>query len=186
MIGSPFHLRQAGRVIHQGGVIAYPTEAVFGLGCDPLNPAAVHRLLDLKKRPLHKGVILIGATFEQVRPYMGPLDDSQLKKMKESWPGPNTWVVPAAPGLPHWLTGGRTTIALRVTDHPVAARLCLAAGTALVSTSANISDQPPARSALQVRRQFGNGLDMIVNGPLGSEARPTTIRNLLDGAVLRN
>lgn len=182
---SPFNLRRAARVFHAGGLLAYPTEAVFGLGCDPLNPDAVRRLLALKQRPEQKGLILIGADFGQLRPFVEPLGEAQMAPLLASWPGPNTWLLPAAHGLPRWLRGSHATLAVRVTDHPVAAALCRACASPLVSTSANLSGHPPARSALKVRMALGGRIDRIVNAPCGGATRPSTIRDAVSGCIIR-
>lgn len=178
-------LHHAVQVVRSGGVIAYPTESVYGLGCDPLEHAAVRRIYALKQRDAAKGLILIAAEIRQLLPFIAPLQDDTLRKLKASWPGPVTWVVPAAPCLPFWLSGGRNTLAVRVTGHPVAAALCSAAGMALVSTSANKSGRPPARTALAVRAQLGDGVDYVLPGAVGGLARPTEIREALTGKVLR-
>lgn len=180
---SPFQLRQAVQAIAGGRVIAYPTEAVFGLGCDPLDGGAVRRLLAIKGRPLSKGLILIAADFDQLKPFLASLPAADAATVSASWPGPVTWVLPAAPDLPSWLSGGRPTIAVRVTAHPIAAALCRAAGSALVSTSANPTGRPPARTELQVRQRC-SGVDFIVHGPTGGRRRPTEIR-ALGGELLR-
>jgi L-threonylcarbamoyladenylate synthase len=193
-VGStPFGLREAARAVAAGGVIAYPTEAVFGLGCDPLHPGAVLRILDIKGRGIDKGLILIAADFAALLPYVEPLDSARMAEIRASWPGPNTWLLPARPHTPGWLTGAHDTLAVRVTDHPVAAALCRACARygghigsgALVSTSANLSDLPPARSPLAVRRQLGDAPDLIVAGRAGSRGRPSTIRDGRSGRVLR-
>jgi len=181
----PWKLREAARVIHAGGVIAYPTEAVYGLGCDPLDGAAVQHLLELKGRPVDKGLILIAADFEQLRPFVGKLDGSVMETVLASWPGPNTWIMPAAENLPGWLCGAHGTLAVRVTDHPVAAALSRSCGMPLVSTSANPSGCRPARSVLTVKRYFPSGVALIVNGALGGLQRPTRIRSAIDGAEIR-
>lgn len=180
-----WQLAQAVRTLRAGGVIAYPTEAVFGLGCDPFNPQAVLRLLELKRRPMEKGLILIAADIDQLAPFMTSLSAADRARLMTSWPGPNTWLVPARPETPVWLRGAHHTIAVRVTAHPLANALCLAAGHALISTSANPARQPPARSALQVRRYFEDRVDYVVPGALGIEPRPTTIRDLRTGKTLR-
>lgn len=182
---SPFLLRNAAATLQGGGVIAYPTEAVYGLGCDPLNAQAVQRILDLKRRASSKGMILIAADYRQIRPFIQPLGDDRMQEIRASWPGPNTWILPAAANAPAWLTGGRDTIAVRVTAHPIAAALCRAAEMPLVSTSANLSSQPPARSALQVYRLFDDRLDLIISGATGGALQPTCIRDGRSGAVLR-
>ena len=181
----PFQLRRAAQVLHAGGVIAYPTEAVYGLGCDPLDPDAVHRLLALKGRAAAKGVILIAADLDQLAPYLAPVDPEARERAEASWPGPVTWVWPARPEVPAWLTGGRDTLAVRVTDHAPSAALCHAFGGPLVSTSANRAGRAPARSPLDVRCAFPRGVDLIVHGPLGGRGRVSAIRDVRTGAVLR-
>src|SRR5579885_1531122 len=98
-------LRHAVETVRNGGVVAYPTEAVYGLGCDPLDHAAVRRIFEIKQRDAGKGLILIAAEIEQLLPYMAKLPDEVGAKLRASWPGPVTWVVPAAPSLPFWLSG---------------------------------------------------------------------------------
>lgn len=168
-----------------GGVIAYPTEAVFGLGCDPLEYGAVQRILDLKRRDAGKGLILIAARLEQLLPYLASLTPNIRKKLEATWPGPVTWVLPAAAYTPAWLTGGRETLAVRVTAHPLAKNLCELCDMALVSTSANHSGHPPARTALQVRNSLGPDVDCIVPGRVGPQIKPTEIRDGMSGKVLR-
>ncbi|HEB92505.1 MAG TPA: threonylcarbamoyl-AMP synthase [Gammaproteobacteria bacterium] len=180
-----WQLRQAARVIHAGGLIAYPTEAVYGLGCDPLNAAAVLRLLSLKRRSMDKGLILIAADFSQLSPFLLPLNSDDEATLHTTWPGPVTWLLPARPETPRWLRGSHDTLAVRITDHPQAAALCRQLGHPLISTSANRSGQTPARSSLAVRRQLGPALELIISGPLGNQTRPTPIRDLASGRILR-
>ncbi len=181
----PWKISRAATLIREGGVVAYPTEAVFGLGCDPRNPEAVARLLAIKGRPARQGLILIAASFAPLRPFVKPLPGRQMKRVLRDWPGPHTWIFPAAPGVPGWLTGGHATLAVRVTDHPIAAALCRAAKTAIVSTSANRSGRPPLRDATSVRRRLGRHLDAIITGATGGLKRPTPIRDAQSGATLR-
>lgn len=178
-------LAQAARVLAVGGIVAYPTEAVYGLGCDPLDFDAVARLLALKRRPVEKGVILIAASLAQLEPWLLPLDAAQRARIGDTWPGPNTWLVPCRRSTPYWLRGAHDTLAVRVTAHPLAAALCTAFGGAIVSTSANRAGRPPARSALAVRSRLGGEVDLVLNGALGGQARPTTIRSLATGEVVR-
>ncbi|MES9873424.1 MAG: L-threonylcarbamoyladenylate synthase [Candidatus Sedimenticola sp. 6PFRAG7] len=182
----PWKLREAARHFRQGGLLAYPTEAVFGLGCDPLDPYAVRRILRLKQRPVEKGLILIAADFDQLRPFVQTLDDGTMQQVFESWPGPHTWLLPAADGLPYWLKGEHKTLAVRVTAHPVAAALCRACGSPLVSTSANLAGHPPARTALDVQRSLGGGIDMLIHSPVGRQTQPSTITDAVTGRTIRS
>lgn len=185
MHSSSWPLKRAVETVRGGGVIAYPTEAVYGLGCDPLEETAVARVLEIKERDAAKGLILIAAHMEQLLPFMAKLPADISQKLEASWPGPVTWVVPAASHVPAWLTGGRSTLAVRVTAHPVANALCVACDMALVSTSANRSGQSPARTAVMVRTQLGDAVDCIVAGEVGGLDKPTEIREALTGKVLR-
>lgn len=181
---SAFRLRRVRDVLRGGGVIAYPTEAVFGLGCDPAAPEAVARVIDLKHRAPEKGVLLIAATTASLA---GWVEDTALAdpRVAATWPGPVTWLLPAGPLATPLVTGGRDRIGVRVTAHPGAAAICRAFGGPIVSTSANLAGRPALRDALSVRRVFGDALDAIVNGPTGGRRRPSQIRDFDTGAVLR-
>jgi L-threonylcarbamoyladenylate synthase len=179
-----FKVQLASCWIRAGGVIAYPTEAVYGLGCDPHDPLAVARLLAIKQRPVDKGLILVAAEWAQLQQWLQPQPAHLEKRMLRTWPGPVTWLVPAAPACPRWLTGAHETLAVRVSAHPLVRALCKRVG-AIVSTSANISARRPARSVLEVQLQFATSVDFILPGPLGGGERPTTIRDLLTGRTLR-
>ncbi len=181
----PWQLKQAVRALRAGGIIAYPTEGVYGLGCDPENSAAVERLLLLKQRSGNKGLILIASSIDQLEPYLEPLNTSTLKKVNATWPGPVTWILPAKPFTPPYLAREDQTIAARVTAHPVASALCKAANQALVSTSANTSGYRPAHTPLQVRNIFQNNVDYIVHGATGGAGKPTEIRDSRSGKIIR-
>jgi L-threonylcarbamoyladenylate synthase len=185
MTPGSWRLWPAVRVLRQGGIIAYPTEAVYGLGCDPWNEAAVRRILAIKGRRWTKGLILVGADPSQLLPLLAPLTPGQRERLLAAWPGPVTWLVPAARDVPPWLRGMHPTLAVRVSAHPVAAGLCRLFGRPIVSTSANRSGRAPARQAHVVRRMFGTGIDHIVHGPLGTLRRPTQVRDLLTDTVVR-
>ncbi len=174
--------------LRAGGVIAYPTEAVYGLGCDPRNEAACSRLFALKQRPTGQGVLLIAAAFEQIAPYIDlkATPAAAFARAQASWPGPHTWIFPRAAGIPAWIAGSHAGIALRLTAHAPAAQLCRAFGGALVSTSANRHGEPPARTAAAVHAAFGDGLAAILNGELGGLERPTPIRDAISGEVVRS
>jgi L-threonylcarbamoyladenylate synthase len=179
-------VRRAARAVRYGGVIAYPTEGVYGLGCDPECVAAVDRLLTLKGRSPHKGLILIGDTWERLRRFVQPMPAEMAQRVLPTWPGPVTWILPARWGVPRRLRGRCRTLAVRVTGHPVCAALCRAAGTALVSTSANRTGGAPAMNAAQVRRIFPSGLDYVLCGELGGSLTPTEIRDGRTGKVIRH
>lgn len=180
---SNLKLRYAAELIRNGGVVAYPTEGVFGLGCDPDCHAAVTQILDLKQRRQQTGLILIAENIAQLYDWITPTAVERERML--STHGVITWIVTAHPLAPRWITGGRKTIAVRITQHPLAAALCHMAGTPLVSTSANRHGHPPARSTLSARCKFGSLVDYIIPGTTGTHGRPSEIRDAYTGAVLR-
>ncbi|TCS43891.1 L-threonylcarbamoyladenylate synthase [Reinekea marinisedimentorum] len=179
-------LKRAAATVFSGGVIAYPTEGVFGLGCDPFNADAVGRILDIKKRPVHKGLILIGASLECFKPYIAELSSEQEQRLNESWPGATTWVVPHNGKLPGWVTGNRSSVAIRVPGHPTALALCSELNMPLVSTSANRSGCKPIETALQARIQLGNELDHIVSGNVLTPGKSSQIKDLITNVQYRS
>jgi L-threonylcarbamoyladenylate synthase len=182
---SRVHVARAARVVLAGGVIAYPTEAVFGLGCLPENRAAVERVLAIKRRPWRKGLLLIGSDLVQLERFVVLPNEPRRSEVIASWPGPVTWVLPATPHAPSWISGGRHSVAVRLTDHPLARELCAAVGHALVSTSANVSRRPPLRDLRVLRRELGSEVDYVLAGALGGLAKPTVIKDGRTGKVLR-
>ena len=184
---SSAELDAAAALLRGGGVLAYPTEAVFGLGCDPHDSRAFERVFALKQRPPAQGVLLIAADFEQVERYidLATVPEGVLRQVRSSWPGPHTWIFPRTAEVPAWVAGGHDGIALRVTAHPPAAALCRAFGGALVSTSANPHGSAPARERRTVLDYFGDALDGVFDAPLGEASRPTTIRDALTGVIIR-
>ncbi len=184
-MAAAWRLQPARRVVRDGGVIAYPTEAVWGLGCDPFNAAAVAALLRMKHRPSAKGLIVVAADIGQFGAWLEDVDPSGLERLGATWPGPVTWLVPAGRSVPRWITGRHATVALRVSAHPVVQSLCRAVGKPLVSTSANPSGLSPAMNSMKVRTYFGADVGAIVEGRLGGAAAPSQIRDLASGEVLR-
>jgi len=178
-------LHQAADLIRAGGLIAYPTEAVYGLGCDPLDRLAVERLCLLKQRPLAAGLILIAADLAQLPGWIDP-SDSEWQRLSEPTTVPTTWVVSAGPLAGQWITGGRKTVAVRISQHALASQLCEAVGGPLVSTSANRRGRRPARNSRSVRQWFGADIDLILPGPTGGGSRPSAIRVAASGAQLRS
>jgi L-threonylcarbamoyladenylate synthase len=178
-------ISQAAQCLYEGEIIAYPTEAVYGLGCDPGNEAAVKRLLALKDRPAEAGLILVADVFERFEPFIQPVSNANRERAMATWPGPVTWLFPRGEGVPGWLAGEHETVALRITAHPVCRALCSAFNGAIVSTSANPRYLDPARSAAQVEQYFDSALCGILAGELGGEASPSEIRDLASGRVIR-
>jgi L-threonylcarbamoyladenylate synthase len=182
-----WRISQATRVIRQGGVIAYPTEAVWGLGCDPFNPEAVERLLVLKRRPVEKGVILIASSIDHVSPLIDPLTADEKQRLQATWPGPYTWLLPDPDEwIPSWIKGKHSEVAVRISNHPVARALCDALDGPIVSTSANPGGALPAKNLFEVNAYFGFRVDYKVDGLLGGLDRPTRIQSLQDSKIIRN
>lgn len=176
-------LQLAISAIRDGQVIAYPTEAVYGLGCDPFNVEAVTRILTLKQRDASQGLILLIADWSQLEALIAPISDVLMTRVRDTWPGPVTWVFPKSKALPPWISGQHDSVAVRMTAHPVARALCQNAP--LVSTSANIHGHPPARSLSDLSSQFPHGIDWVIAGDLGSSSKPSAIFDVLTGAQWR-
>ncbi len=182
------HARQllkARDVIGNGGIVAYPTESCYGLGCYPKDYNAIRKILLLKYRPVTKGLIVIGGDINQVSKYFQVLSDDLWSRLSLSWPSATTWLVPAASWVPSWLKGDSDKIAVRVPAHRLARELCKYCGHALVSTSANLSGQRAARTRAEVSRIFSDKVDYIIDAKCGSATRPSTITDLLTGQVIR-
>ena len=186
-MSTPLTANEPPDALRGGGVVAYPTEAVWGLGCDPFDEVAVVRLLAIKQRPVDKGVILIAGARSQ---FDGLLDwdaltGAQRDAVLATWPGPNTWIVPTTSRVPRWITGAHDGVAVRVSAHPDVVALCEAFGGPLVSTSANLAGEPPAftRDALDPR--VIARLDGVTSGETGGLASPTAIRDARTGAHIR-
>ena len=178
-------IREAVRQLEHGGIIAYPTETIYGLGCDPFNAAAVLHLLALKQRSIQQGLVLLASDFAQFKPLLLPLNPATEKRVTKTRPDATTWVLPCIPEIPAWLRGNHTSLAVRVTRHPQAASLCKQWGGPLVSTSANLHGKQPANSPLAVRKAFNGKIDCILHGDRGS-GRPSEIRDGISGKILRN
>ena len=181
---SALSIHHAADVLRAGGVIAYPTEGVFGLGCMPHDLAAVEHLLAIKGRNKLAGLILIAADYELLTDWITP--SLAVKKQRTaSTDIPTTWIVTAAPSTPSWLTGNRNTLAVRITKHPTAAALSRAADSALGATMANRTGHRPAKAAVQARCWFGNQLDYVVPGAIGTAHGPSEIRVAHSGKTIR-
>jgi L-threonylcarbamoyladenylate synthase len=176
-------LQRAGRIVRSGGVVAYPTEGVYGLGCLPRDEDAVLRILAIKRRDPALGLILIAADSDQLVEWVDVR--VRIEDLKSTAGQPVTWIVPSVPSVPFLVRGRNAGIAVRITQHPVAAALCLAAASAIVSTSANVSGRPPARNAFVLRRVFGPLVDCIVAGRCGAASGASEIREWESGRIIR-
>lgn len=179
------HLDTAVRLLRAGGVIAYPTETVYGLGCDPFDEQAVARLLRIKQRPVDKGLILVAADLAQLSNLVR-LDRHQRDQLERQWPAAITYLLPATPAVPAWIRGRHEKLAVRVSAHPIARALAAALGTPIVSTSANRAAEPPARDHWEVARRLGTELDFVVIGDTDVHGKPSIIIDLESGRVVRD
>jgi len=183
---SPWAINRLSKAVENAAVIAYPTDTIWGLGCHPMCATAVIRIMNIKQRGLEKGLILLSPDLDYCKPYISDeLSSQQIDQLQESDSHPVTWLVPASPGCPIWLTGQHSTIAIRLTDHPFIVSICSAMQTPIVSTSANRRGKPSVRNALQARRQFGAELDAIVTGFSTGTGAASEIRSLQSGHVSR-
>ena len=180
-----FSSRRIAAHLKHGGLIAYPTESCYGLGCDPDNRTAVLRLLKLKQRPQRKGLILIAASYRQVAHYLQPLALGEQAQLQQDGAQAVTCLMPARPSCPRWLRGAHDTLAVRLIAHPFAVRLCRNVNSALVSPGTNRSGQRPARTYAQCRRLFGKKV-WVLPGRVGKRKKPSTIRAWADGQIIRN
>jgi len=178
------HLRQAISICERGGVIAYPTEAVFGLGCLPVYERSVRRILRLKHRSVRKGLILVAANIEQLNAYVDFSKVNNMQSIHDTWPGPVTWLIPARQVTPYWLTGSHKTLGVRVSSHPLVQLLCEKLGP-IVSTSANPKGAIPARSSQRVRSYFHNEVDYVIPTNITNTMNPSEIRDALTGDIIR-
>ena len=174
-------LSTAAAVVRRGGVIAYPTEGCFGLGCDPRKPKAVARILSMKRRRWQKGLILIAADIDQLKPYVTAVPANA----GAAWPGPRTFLLHARQKVPCWIRGRHPRIAVRVSAKREVIALCRSTGGALVSTSANRAGERPARSYREALERFGRKVDYVLPGRIGPLRGPTPIIDAVSGHVLR-
>ena len=177
-------INQAVNTLLTGGVIAYPTEGVYGLGCLPDDQSAVQRIFQIKQRSAGAGLILVAPDYDLLADWINP-DETELQNLLRPTAAPVTWIVNAGEHVPNWLSGNRSTLAVRISHHPMIAKLCYASRSALVSTSANHSGHRAALSALQTRKWLGRQLDYVVSGKLGGASGPSEIRRASDGQVIR-
>lgn len=179
-------LTECGHCLDQGEVIAYPTEAVWGLGCDPWNEQAVRQILAIKGRPEAKGLILVAADQAQLEPLLSNLSAEQQALLDQSWPGPVTWLIQDPDNwLPRWVKGEHSSVAVRVSAHPEVQAICQQFGRPIVSTSANRAGEEALRSRVAVVSEFDKELSLITPGEVSGATSPSKICDLQSGAILR-
>lgn len=183
-------ISEAAQLLKQGQVLAYPTEAVWGLGCDPFNEQAFQEILELKHRPVEKGVILLAGHLQQVEHLLQDLDTEIRQQVVATWSNrleterATTWLLPADQSIPTWIKGQHPLVAVRVTTHPLCMALCQQFGGFIVSTSANPASLAPAQRLDDAQAYFGNNLNYL-QGDLGLSREPSRILNALTGEVVR-
>lgn len=171
--------------LKRGGLIAYPTESCYGIGCLPAHPAALRRLVRLKKRPQGKGMIVIGSRLPQLLPLLQRPSENTASLLQQTWPAAVTFLLDAAPDIPPLLRGrNRRKLAVRVPAHESARNLCRQLGTALVSTSCNRAGKRPCKTERETRRQFGRNV-RIIGGMIGRQKTPSRIVDAETGVRLR-
>ncbi len=181
------NLTQAVTALKAGEVIAYPTEGVYGLGALPNLETAVKKILELKQRPIEKGLILVAANIDQLSPYidLDQVPAERLEQVFATWPGPYTWIFPIKANVPIWIRGSHNSVAVRVSKHPIVRELCLALDSALISTSANKAGMPALIDPEQVRICFAGEIAGVFFGALGELDGPTPIRDVMSSSVIR-
>lgn len=181
----PWALNRLSKAVLQGAVFGYPTETIWGFGCHPLIGASVQRILEIKNRPVHKGLILLSSRLEYCLAYID-VEDALLESIRYPAEQPTTWLVKASAACPPWLRGNHSTIAIRISDHPFVHSLCQRTESPIVSTSANRAGASSVRNPIQLRKQFGRELDFIIGGYESGKGGRSKIIFLDTGSILRN
>lgn len=184
-MSSRWQLDCAVKAIDSGGVIAYPTESVFGLGCDPYNSDAIKKILSIKKRPAYKGLIILVSDIEQAQPFLQPLSNQQLERVNTPRERAITWLMPCLPEVSPLLRGHFQSLAVRITQHPIARAICELTNTPLVSTSCNIAGKSELKTVVEVRNHMKAKIDWLVSGRCGGQA-PSQIIDITNNRVLRH
>lgn len=182
-MASDFSISHAAHIIRHGGIIAYPTDTIYGLGCDPYNADAVASINDIKQRPRSKQFILLAGHIDQIAPLVD-LDKAQLHKLTRTTE-PTSWVINAKLSAPSWLVSSSRTITIRISRQHDVQRLCHTLGHAIISTSANPSGKPPARNSLELHKYFHDCVDMILANHQKLTASPSKVIRLCDNHVIR-
>ncbi len=184
---SPWQINRLGKAVLHGAVFAYPTDTIWGFGCHPLIASSALRILNIKKRPVSKGLILLSSKIDYVEAYISDqLSNEHVKRLQRIEKHPTTWLVKASHDCPHWLRGQHPTIAVRLTSHPFVEELCDSIKTPLVSTSANRAGQSTVANAIQARKQFGDEIDFIVSGFSTGSKTASAIKSLENNRMIRS
>jgi L-threonylcarbamoyladenylate synthase len=168
-------LDDAVAILKDGGLVAFPTESFYGLGANALNPDAVGRVFDVKGRPESKPILALVASIAMAEQIAAAIPAGARDLMHRHWPGPLTLVLASAPGVPDALTAGTGTVGVRMPGHPIALALVEAAGFPITAPSANPSGEPPATTAVGVRRYFGGRVDLVLDGGTTAGGAGSTI-----------
>lgn len=180
---STSQIQQATKIILDGGIISYPTESVFGLGCDPLNEKAVHRILKLKNRSINKGLIIVAGDLNQLAPYIEISAKEEKKILNEKLA--TTWLVNKSSLTPNWVSGEHKKVAIRVSKHPLIINLCQIINQPLISTSANPSGSAPATTSQQSNHYFSKNVDLYIDDQSKQTGQPTQIKDITTDTVIR-
>ncbi len=183
---SPWAINRLGKAILQGAIFAYPTDTIWGLGCHPLLTHSVTRILEIKQRPVEKGLILLGSSLDLFEPYIG--DDitcEQVALLSKTTGHPVTWLVPASDHCPAWIRGHFPSVAIRITNHPLVGKICAQIRSPIVSTSANRVGSTTVRNVWQAHQQFIEQVDFIVSGFGPGTNCASEIKSLESGHTVR-
>ena len=170
--------------IRRGGIIAYPTESCFGLGCDPKNKKAINKIIRLKKRSRDKSFILIASSMNQFTKFLDPINDSIKKSLFTKWPGPHTWILNANNICPRWLKNN-SKIALRIPFFSPCRSLNKSIGMAITSTSLNLSGKIPLKNYRDVCRFLPTQVK-IIKGRIGKNKKPSVIQDFETMKIIRS
>jgi len=171
--------------IVKGKIIAYPTESVFGIGCDPENEQSINKIIEIKNRGKQKGLIIIADEVKKLSKFIHKDYLDLFIKKSDIESKPTTWIVPSSKHVLNLVKGEDSSVALRITQHPIASRICKYSNKAIISTSANISSKTPAKNSNEILMQFGEEIDIIVDGRVGDSIKPTQIVDLITNKVIR-
>ncbi len=175
----------ASNLLHDGEIIIYPTESIYGIGCDPWNESSVNKIYEIKNRPSNKPMIIVGSDIAQIEKLVDVR--SLNRSVIDSWPGHSTWLIPSNKSCPPWLKDAITAkVAIRISEHETVKKLCIDFGKPLISTSANLSEVLPSKDKAEIEKIFSSSIEYIVEGLLGGSESPSIIRDMLTGEIVRS